>query len=317
MHDKNCIQESHDHDDHLHPHHEHHFHGHHHHGDSKNLGIAFFLNLTFVIIEITGGIWTNSVAILSDALHDFGDSLTLALAWILQIISEKGRDKTFSYGYKRFSVLGAFLTSLVLVVGSIFIITAAVQRLMAPQEAHGLGMLLLAVLGVIVNGAVLLRLRGSSSINTRAIMLHHIEDVMGWIAVLIGSFGIWLFGWHFLDPLLSLGIASYILFNVYKNLSYTLKIFLQAIPVNISIEKVKKKLMEHPDVADVHDMHIWSLDGEYNILTTHVVMRNEKISLEKLLPIKKELENMLLKFGIEHSTIAFETIDDDCSLSEC
>ena len=307
----------HNHHEHLHPHHEHHHHGHHHHGDIKNLGIAFFLNLAFMFIEIAGGLWTNSVAILSDALHDFGDSLSIAFAWGLQQLSERGRDKNFSYGYKRFSVLGAIITSFVLVIGSIFIIIAAVQRLQAPQEAHGLGMLLLACLGVIVNGAVLLRLRGANSIKTRAIMLHHIEDVMGWVAVLIGSLGIWLFGWHFLDPLLSLAIATFILFNVYKNLRFSLKIFLQAIPSGIKIEKVIQALESHHLVVDVHDVHIWSLDGEFNILTAHIVIYDEKTSIEALLPLKKELESALKKFGIEHSTLAFETINDDCGLTEC
>ncbi len=305
------------HHDHLHPHHEHHHHGHHHHGDIKNLGIAFFLNLTFMFIEIAGGLWTNSVAILSDALHDFGDSLIIAFAWGLQQLSERGRDKNYSYGYKRFSVLGAIITSLVLVIGSVFIIISAIQRLQAPQEVHGLGMLLLACLGVIVNGAVMLRLRGSNSVNTKAIMLHHLEDLMGWVAVLIGSLGIWLMGWYFLDPMLSIAIAAYILFNVYKNLRFSLKIFLQAIPSGIKIDKVIQALQTNEQVVDVHDVHIWSLDGEFNILTAHIVIYDEKTSIEALLPLKKQLELTLKKFGIEHSTLAFETINDDCGLTEC
>jgi cobalt-zinc-cadmium efflux system protein len=314
--------EHHNHHEHLDPNHEHHHHGHHHHGhhhhaDLKNLGIAFFLNIAFVIIEIAGGFWTNSVAILSDALHDFGDSLTIAFAWGLQQLSVKGRDKNYSYGYKRFSVLGAIITSIVLVIGSVFIIISAVQRLQAPQEVHGLGMLLLACLGVIVNGVVMLRLRDSKSINTRAIMLHHLEDVMGWVAVLVGSLGIWLFGWHFLDPLLSIAIAAYILFNVFKNLRFSLKIFLQAIPSGIKIDKLIQAIQAHEMVVNVHDVHIWSLDGELNILTAHIVIADEKTSIEALLPLKKELETLLKQFGIEHSTLAFETVNDDCGLTEC
>jgi cobalt-zinc-cadmium efflux system protein len=316
MHEHNCTHEHHEtqgHEGHEH----HHHHGHHHHGDIKNLGIALLLNLVFMVVEIVGGFWTNSVAILSDALHDFGDILTIAFAWGLQQLSVKGRDHNFSYGYKRFSVLGAIITSMVLIIGSVLIIIASLYRLQAPQEAHGLGMLLLALLGVMVNGAVLLRLRGSNSINTRAIMLHHIEDVLGWVAVLIGSLGIWLFGWHFLDPLLSLCIAAFILFNVYKNLKFSLKIFLQAIPTGINIDKVSKELKGHQMVVDVHDVHIWSLDGEYNILTAHIVISDEKTSIESLLPLKKELEIVLKKYGIDHSTLAFETLNDDCGLTEC
>jgi cobalt-zinc-cadmium efflux system protein len=318
MHEHNCNDEHHvTHEHESHEHHHGHHHGHHHHGDIKNLGIALLLNLVFMIIEIVGGFLTNSVAILSDALHDFGDILTIAFAWGLQQLSVKGRDKNYSYGYKRFSVLGSIITSMVLIIGSILIIIASIYRLQTPQEAHGLGMLFLAFLGVIVNGAVLLRLRGSNSINTRAIMLHHIEDVLGWVAVLIGSIGIWLFGWHFLDPLLSLLIAAFILFNVYKNLRFSLKIFLQAIPSGIKIDKLILALKAHEMVVDVHDVHIWSMDGEFNILTAHIVIADEKTSIESLIPLKKELEMLLKKFDIEHSTLAFETLNDDCGLTEC
>ena len=194
--------------DHVHPHHEHHHHGHHHHGDVKNLGIAFILNVCFTIIEIVGGILTNSVAILSDALHDLGDSLSLGLAWYFQRLSEKGRDRNFSYGYKRFSVLGALITSVVLVIGSVIIIYSAVSRLQHPQISNGLGMLGLAVLGILVNGAAVVRLKGSSSVNSRAVMLHLMEDVLGWVAVLIGSLFIYFFDWQIIDPILSLMIAG-------------------------------------------------------------------------------------------------------------
>ena len=316
-HSDSCNHDDHDHHDHLHPHHEHHFHGHHHYSDSKNLGVAFFLNFAFMLVELTGGFYTNSVAVMSDALHDFGDSLTLAIAWGLQLLSEKGRDKHYSYGYKRFSVLGAIITSMVLLLGSLIIIYMAVQRLQEPQEAHGIGMMFLALLGILVNGAVLLRLKNASSVNARAIMLHFTEDVLGWVAVLIGSLGIWLFDWYILDPLLSLGIALYILYNVYKNLKYAFKIILQGIPHGIDLQKVIDKMSAHPMVVDVHDMHIWSLDGEFNILTAHVVINNSETSLNQILPVKKELEKILKGFGIEHSTLAFESIHDDCGLTEC
>jgi cobalt-zinc-cadmium efflux system protein len=206
---------------------------------------------------------------------------------------------------------------MILVVGSVFIIIAAVQRLQVPQEPHGLGMMALAILGILVNGAAVLKLRNSSSINAKAIMLHLLEDVLGWVAVLIGSIGIWLFQWNFLDPLLSLGIAVYILFNVIKNLKQSLKIFLQAIPSGINIEKLTEKLKEQPLVENIHDVHIWTMDGEYNVLSIHVVIKNEKTTVEELRPLKKDLEAILLKFGIEHSTIAFETINDDCALTNC
>jgi cobalt-zinc-cadmium efflux system protein len=306
-----------DHDHHLHPHHEHHFHGHHHHGDLKNIGVAFLLNLSFTIIEIIGGILTNSVAILSDALHDFGDSLALGMAWYFQKISEKGRDKNYSYGYKRFSVLGALITSIILIVGSVIIIYSAIERLMAPEETHGLGMIGFAILGVIVNGAAILQLRKTSSINARAVMIHLMEDVLGWVAVLIGSIFIYFFEWYVIDPILSLLIALYILVNVYKTLKQSLNILLQAIPSHIDLKKVQESLEEHEAVVDVHDTHIWSLDGEYNIISTHVVLNNDSICLKDIVPIKLELEAKLKEFKIDHSTIAFETIDEDCGLEDC
>ena len=322
-HGENCNHEhEHKHEEHEHHGHSHghshgHHHGHHHHGEGSNLGVALLLNVIFTVIEIIGGILTNSIAILSDALHDLGDSLSIGLAWGMHILSKRGRDSTFSYGYKRFSVLGAFITSIILVVGSVFILIAAIGRLQAPQETHGLGMLGLAVLGIIVNGAAVLKLRFSKSINSRAVMLHLLEDVFSWVAVFIGSIGIWLFNWTFLDPILSIGIALYILYNVVETLRQTMKIFLQAIPYGIDIEKVKSALKQHPMVADVHDMHIWSLDGELNILTTHIVISKEKTSLDELNPLKNELEAILLKFDIKHSTIAFESVNDNCSLVDC
>ena len=143
------------------------------------------------------------------------------------------------------------------------------------------------------------------------------EDVLGWVAVLIGSLFIYFFDWQIIDPILSLMIAGYILFNIYKNLKETLSIFLQAIPHNININEVMEKLNAHPLVVDVHDVHIWSLDGEFNILTAHIVVKNNQTPLADLFPIKKDLEHTLLHFGIEHSTLAFETVEDDCAFQDC
>ena len=184
-----CSEHQHD----AHHHQEHHHHGHHHHlhhhhgGSGSNLLFAFAMNLFFAIVELVGGIFTGSVAILSDALHDFGDSISLGVAWRLQKLSEKGRDTSFSYGYKRFSLLGALLISLILLVGSVFVIIAAIERLSVPGEPKAGGMLVLAIFGLAVNGLAAFRLKGSSSLNERAVMLHLMEDVLGWAAVLVVS----------------------------------------------------------------------------------------------------------------------------------
>ena len=195
--------------------HEHHHHGHHHHHDTENISTAFFLNLAFTIIEIIGGLMTNSVSIMSDALHDLGDSLSLGLAWYFQKVAKKGRDKTFSYGYKRFSVLGAMINAIVLVIGSVFILQESIPRLWQPETPNAQGMFWLAILGILVNGAAVLKLKKGTSLNEKVISLHLLEDVLGWAAVLIGSVLMYFFDLPIIDPLLSIGIAFFILTNVF------------------------------------------------------------------------------------------------------
>ncbi len=180
----------------------------------KNFTLAFWLNTGFAILEIAGGLYTNSVAILSDALHDFGDSLSLGLAFYFQRKSLKKRDDYFSYGYKRFSLLGAFINSLILIIGSIFILQEAIHRLARPEQANAKGMLALAFIGIVVNAIAMFRLRSGGSINERVVALHFLEDVLGWVAVLIGSVVMLFADVPILDPILSMLIAGFILFNV-------------------------------------------------------------------------------------------------------
>ena len=215
-------------------------HHHHHHNGTENIRVAFWLNLAFTIIEIIGGFLTNSLAILSDALHDLGDSLSLGLAWYFQNLSKKGRDRKFSYGYRRFSLLGAIINSIVLVVGSIFIITEAIPRVMDPQSTNATGMIGLAILGVLVNGAAVLKLKKGHTQNEKVAALHLLEDVLGWVAVLIGSIIIYFTNWFIIDPLLSLGIALFILFNVYKSIKSSMSKIAVA-PVNADIESAVRQ----------------------------------------------------------------------------
>lgn len=288
---------------------------HHHHGEG-NISVAFFLNLGFTIIEIIGGLYTNSLAILSDALHDLGDSLSLGLSWYFQRLSRKGRTSTFSYGYKRFSLLGAIINSIVLVVGSVLILTKAIPELFDPSETNAKGMLYLAILGIIVNGAAVLRLRKGSSINERVVSLHLLEDVLGWVAVLIGSLVMLFVDAPFIDPLLSVLISLYVLYNVYKNLRKSLLIILQGIPEEVSIEDIREKLKNIPEITDVHDCHAWSMDGEYHVMTVHVCL-NKNYSLEEQASIKQEIRSLLKSDAINHITIELESVDEDCGLADC
>jgi len=296
-------------------HNHHHGHNHDHSKDVKNIKVAFFLNLSFTVIEIIGGILTNSVAILSDAVHDFGDSLSLGLAWYFQKLAKKGKTKSFSYGYKRFSLIGAVINCIVLIVGSIFILSEAIPRIFSPQETHAGGMFLLAIFGVVVNGAAVFRLRKGSSINEKVVSLHLLEDVLGWAAVLVGSVIMYFFDLPIIDPILSIGIACFVLFNVFRNMRQTLRIILQGIPEDIDAEHIIEHIEKLENVENVHDLHIWSMDGEYNVLTAHVTLK-KVCPMEKLAELKAEIHLLLVQEQIQHATIEFETPDEQCNFKK-
>jgi cobalt-zinc-cadmium efflux system protein len=279
-----------------------------------NITVAFWLNTGFALLELAGGFYTNSVAIMSDALHDFGDSLSLGLAYYLQKKSEKVKDKNYSYGYKRFSLLGAFFTSIVLTVGSIFIISEAIQRFANPQQPDTKGMLLLALIGIAVNGAAMLRLKKGNSLSEKAVSLHFLEDVLGWVAVLVGALVMTFVNVPLLDPILSISIACFILLNVYKNIRSVLKIILQAVPENLSEIELKKQLADFTEIIEIHDIHSWSMDGNYNVVTFHAVIKENKTPVE-LESLKSKIKTKLLKTNINHITIEFET--QNCEIVNC
>lgn len=293
----------------------HHDHGHHHHG-TGNIKVAFFLNLAFTIIEIIGGLFTNSMAILSDALHDLGDSISLGLSWYFQKVSQKHKDKKYSYGYKRFSLVGALVNSVILFVGSIFILTETIPRIYNPQTPDALGMIWLAILGVVINGAAVFKLKKGESINEKVVSLHLLEDVLGWVAVLIGAIVMYFYDLPIIDPLLSLGIACFILFNVFKNFKSVFKIIMQGVPHDTNQKKIKAFLEGLDDVVNIHDLHIWSMDGQYNVLTVHIVTQ-ENLQMEALVPLKQKVHEELKTYGINHATLEFETKDEKCVLKDC
>ena len=299
--------------------HNHHGHGHSHshsHDSSKNIGVAFFLNFSFTIIELIGGIITNSVAIISDAVHDFGDSISLALAWYFQKLSKKGSNKFYSYGYKRFSLLGAIINSIVLVVGSIFILSEAIPRIFTPQETSAKGMFILAIIGIVINGAAVLRTRRGSSINERVVSLHLLEDVLGWAAVLIGSILIYITNLTIFDPILSIVISLFVLFNVFRNIRQVLPILLQGTPRELKQEHIVEELKQITNIAGIHDLHIWSLDEEYNVLTVHVTL-DKPLPMEELVELKKQIRSVLKEEEIQHATIEFETKEESCDFVNC
>jgi len=295
--------------------HSHHNHSHNHRSQT-NITVAFLLNLSFTIIEFVGGALTNSLAIVSDAVHDLGDTISLGFSWYMEKVSHKNRDKQFSYGYKRFSLLAALINSLVLLAGSLIILFEAVPRLFAPQAVHVEGMFGLAILGIVVNGVAVLRLRRGKTMNEKVVSWHLLEDVLGWVAVLIISVVMLFKEIPILDPLFSIVFTAYILWNVFKNLKQTMMIFLQSIPSDIEISEVEKKIASLRDVQEVHDTHIWTMDGEYHILTTHVVV-TENLDKESIILLKRKIKEVVRGFEIEHATLEIEREGEECYLKDC
>lgn len=288
-------------------------HDHNQHNSGKNLGIAFALNLGFAVLEIIGGLLTNSIAILSDALHDLGDSLSLGLAWFLSRYSSKESNQKYSYGYRRYSLLGALINSLVLIVGSFVILTEAVPRLFDPESFNAQGMIVFALLGIVVNGAAAFQLRGDRSHNAQVVGWHLLEDVLGWIAVLIVGLVSLFIDVPVLDPLLSIFVTLFVLYNVFRKLMQTADLFLQAVPPAIDLESIKVELLKLEYVNDLHHVHIWSLDGEANVFTAHLIV-DDKANRPQIVEVKHQVEHILSEIGFRHVTIEIEFGEDDCSV---
>ncbi len=297
-------------------HHGHHGHHHHHqhggghsHAAAKNIGFAFFLNASFVVVEIIGGLLTGSVAILADAVHDLGDTISLGLSWLLQKKAGRERTKDFTYGYARLSLLSAFISALVIALGSIVILVAAIPRLTNPGTPHGTGMFFLALLGIFVNGWAALRLSRGETMNEKILLWHYIEDVLGWVAVLVGSLFVALLGWAWVDPLLAIGIACFVLWNIFKGLKSTTKLFLQSAPDGFSENEFTAQVKKITGVKEVHDLHIWSLDGNQHVLSLHIELAMTTVEPSV---IKSKVRTIAAQMGHFHLTIELEQPSEQC-----
>jgi len=296
-----------------------HSHGHDHHNHAEsydNIKLAFILNFIFTIVEIIGGLWTNSVAILSDAVHDLGDSISLGLSWYLEKYSKRNPDELFSFGYSRFSLLSAFFNSLILIIGSFFVLSRAIPRLLSPEPINALGVLIFAVFGITVNGIAAYKLSKGNSINEEVITFHFLEDVLGWVSILVVGIIYMFKKIPILDPILSILITSYILYNVFSNFKKILKIFLQAVPADLSIEEIEKLITEKTEVITVHHTHMWSLDGENNMLSTHIVVEDE-LNNSEINDIKEKIRDLLIEHNINHVTIEVDFRSEVCDDEQC
>ena len=285
--------------------HNHIHHHDHHHDGQENIKTAFLLNISFTLLEIIGGLWTNSMAILSDSLHDLGDSLSLGISWYLEKYSKKGPDTRFSFGYARFSLLGALINSIILIVGTALILAKSIPRILKPEAVNTNGMMILAILGIVMNGAAVLRLREGTTLNERVVLWHLMEDVLGWAVVLIVSLILMFIDIPIIDPILSVLITTYVLINVWKNLKEILYVLLQGVPKDLSIEEIEREIMEETGVIFVYHTHIWSLEGEKNLLSTHIIVKDDT-KREEIIEIKQKIRELMLKKGIEHVTVEIE-----------
>ena len=277
----------------------------------RNILIAFILNLTFSVFEIIGGIFTGSVAIISDAVHDAGDAVSIGIAYILERKSKQKPDEKYTYGYARYSVLGGLMTTVILLLGSLLMLYNAVCRIIDPIKINYSGMILVAVLGVSVNFCAAFFTRDGDSINQKAVNLHMLEDVLGWAVILVGAVVMRFTDFSIIDPVISIGVSVFILVNAVINLKRSADVFLEKAPNDISVSDVKAHIMEIDGVFDVHHVHLWSIDGQNNFATMHVVTDSEMHN------VKDDIRRVLRIHGVDHVTVEIELSAEHCHEKEC
>ena len=272
---------------------------------------AFLLNLVFSVLELAGSFVTGSVAIASDALHDLGDAVTIGIACFLEKKSNRAPDEVYTYGYRRYSVLAGFFGTLMLLIGSLVVIYHAVGRIITPRPVFYDHMLWFSLAGILFNGIAAYITHGGESVNQKAINLHMAEDVLGWIAVFLGAVLIKFTHLWVIDPLLSVGVAVFVMVNAARNLKKSLDILLEKAPEGISVAQIRNLLLQIPGVADVHHIHLWSIDGQQHFATMHLVTG------EDIIPIKKRVTELLYQNGISHVTLETEALDEECQKKAC
>lgn len=295
---------------------------------NRRILIVFFINFSFAIIEMLGGIWSKSLAIQSDAIHDFGDSLILGLAFLFESWSTKKPNSKYTFGFRRLSIFSSLFAGTVLIAGSLYILYSGISRLNSPVEPLAGWMIVFAILGLAFNLFAAYFLGGHShghgdpcrpeNHHKNILRWHLIEDVLGWAAVLVGSIFIYCFKWYFIDTLLSVGIACFILYNATKSLKPIFKILLQSTPDGLDLKQIQKTLGAIEHVVSIHDLHFWSLDGSRHVVTMHVVVESP-LPTSDIQTIKSTIRKKLsTMFADIHVTIEIEIGNEkDCGLLEC
>lgn len=265
---------------------------------------AFFLNVAFTILELIGGILSGSIAILADSLHDFADSLSLGAGWYLENKSKKSSTEKYSYGYARFSLLGAMINAITLLLGSIYIIYESVNRIIDPEMPNVYWMLGTSVIGIALNGIAVWRLKSGKNMNRQVMLIHLLEDALGWVEVFIGSIVLLFIEIPILDPLLAIIINILVLAFVMTKLVASIQILLQKVPDNVNIPELRQKILCLNNVKDVSHLHVWSLNEEKIVATVHI-RTVELHTVDEEIKLKKSIETIFNTLNPEHLTIDF------------
>lgn len=281
----------------------------------ENIKIAFLLNLAFSIVEAIGGILTNSISIISDSLHNLGDSITIGIDYIFEKKSKKLPNKEYSYGYLRYTMLGSLIASFILLVGSVIIIYNVVPRLIKPLSVNYDAMIIFGIFGLLINLYATIKIMRSKD-KDKKINTHMIEDTVIWLFILTGSICIKMFDLVIIDPILSLLIAVYILYQVYKYMKNIYNIFMEKVPKNVKIDEIKKDIESNENIDNVHHIHIWSMDGVNNYMTAHIHL-NKMLNEEEIIKTKNDVKNKLKEDKINHITLEVEYFNEKCDSSNC
>lgn len=268
---------------------------------ARNMKIVFFINILFAVLEFIFGALFNSAAILTDAVHDLGDGVSVGLAWFFQKISTKEPNQKYSFGHKRFSLLGALITGVVLLAGSFILILNTLPRLFNPEPVHYEGMFWLALFAIAANGYSAWLMSKGTSANESMMNLHMLEDVLGWIGVLVVSVVVRFTEWYVLDPLLSLAIAGFIIWQTWPQFKSTAEIFLDAVPQELDKKKIEQQITDISGVHALSHFHLWSIDGEEHALA--VTISIEKLTLEEQEDVKEQIRQIVAPYNITHTTV--------------
>lgn len=273
----------------------------------SNILSAFFINLAFTVISLIGGWLTNSMAIISDSIHDLGCTLSIALAWVFERIAGHKPTRHFTFGYQRFTLLGAFINAFILLSGSSVVLYESIKRLMSPEEVNAEGMLWFALLAILFKGVAAWRTWRGSSVNQRMVSLHLLGDCLGWVAVLIASFVMMFVQIPLLDPILSVCISLYILCNVVHNLIVAFRIVLEGVPSEVDYDALCSEIATLSGIAAVSELRVWSLDNEHHVAELKVTTTYD--TLHEIEMLKASVRTLLAKQGVQASTIEVSPAD--------